>query len=328
MQAHNQSWLSCFDLSPASTSAYVQAVYGDTGDFNWSAANVIWPWYLRQRNDSSNETAERCVIRQASVYKKKLIHAMWPDYRTHETTGHVPTKAHINRGGLSVNGTRRRCRPTVWGWIEVMHQPSVSVSRWYQASWANQLWVYKARGSGLWYNAGRTLLCSDTIDLAEYLNYSGYKRMVGDTKPPMFEMARHRLAGSFDSISFENHIDGACCHRMVMHEIFSIHNHSGGCPVSSRMRRGRPPRLRPCDCTGLAGTVPSGPRGCPSDHDNSTYCQAWARKRRLRGTIVQECATLWARHRCAGSCCKNTPWPIGMYVAKESNPWHWVQPVC
>ena len=61
--------------------------------------------------------------------------------------------------------------------------------------------------AGLWYDAGRTLRCSDTVDLAAYLNDTGYRPRVGDTKPPLFELAIRRLRGEFDSISFEHHSD-------------------------------------------------------------------------------------------------------------------------
>ena len=213
-----------------------------------------------------------------------------------------------------------------------MHTPAVSQSRPNQASWTNQLWMYHAPGSGLWYDAGRTLVCSDTIDLSFFINYTGYSRRNGNSKPPLFEEARRRLAGSFDSISFENHIDGACCFRMVMHEVVSLHNHSGGCPVSSRMRRGWPPKLRACDCTGLASTVPSGPRQCPED---TASCPAAVRQRastlhgrlRLQTTCANQSASS-TRHACAGTCCNSTPWPLGMFRPVQYSQWHRVEPVC
>ena len=79
-----------------------------------------------------------------------------------------------------------------------------------QVSWGEQLWMYVVNGSGLWYRAGRTLLCSDTLDLAIYLNAtSWYKRRTSDSKPPLFELAIHRLGGTIDSISFEHHSEKA-----------------------------------------------------------------------------------------------------------------------
>jgi hypothetical protein len=55
-------------------------------------------------------------------------------------------------------------------WVEVTHAfPS------YQHLWNSErsgLWMYEARGSGLWHHAGRTLVASDVIDLARFLNVS------------------------------------------------------------------------------------------------------------------------------------------------------------
>ena len=73
--------------------------------------------------------------------------------------------------------------------------------------------MYVARGSGLWYDAGRTLVCSDTIDLANYMNDTKYSPRVGDTKPPLFEAAIRVLAGQFESISFAHHSEGALATR-------------------------------------------------------------------------------------------------------------------
>ena len=363
------SWLSCFDRSAAASEAYVKAVYGEPGvkTLDWSTLTVVFPWYLsRPDNSTSKETVDQCLLRSEQVYKKRLINALWVNYTSHRATGHVPTTAFINRGGFP-NSTRKPCQQAVWGWVEIMHQPSVSVARWYQVSWTDQLWMYVVRGSGLWYYAGRTLLCKDTVDLAAFLNYSSYKRRVGDTKPPLFEEARRRLAGSFDTISFDSHIDGACCHRMVMHEIFSISSTTKGrCPVSSTMRRGWPPKLRACDCMGLRGTVPSGPRQCPLDrgwdahwenghahyqprnaslrsglwgHSNSrkrpvttssafSLCETWARWAGLRGTLMQDCANSTVRRACGGACCRHTPWPLGTLMPPQSTAWTEIKSIC
>lgn len=335
----NSSWLSCFDQSEASTAAYVRAVYGEPGvhALNWSALKVVFPWFLTPRNNVSD--VSKCILRDERVYKKKLMSALWVHYRSQAITGNVPLEKFIN-AGASLHTCKRRppsrhwrktcqpCQPARerWGWIEVMHTPAVSQSKAHRGMWSNQLWMYHAPGSGLWYDAGRTLVCSDTVDLAFFINYTGYSRRIGHSKPPLFEEARRRLAGSFDSISFENHIDGACCFRMVMHEVVSLHNHSGGCPVSSRMRRGWPPKLRACDCTGLASTVPPGPRQCPED---TASCPAAVRQRasRLRGRLRLQ-ATCANHHACAGTCCNSTPWPLGMVRLGEQSEWHRVEPVC
>lgn len=192
--------------------------------------------------------------------------------------------------------------------------------------------MYMARGSGLWYEAGRTLLCGDTQDLADMLNFTSYRSRVGDTKPPLFEAARRRLAGSFDSISFDSHIDGACCFRMVMHEIVSIASGSlGRCPVSDRMRRGWPPNnLRACACNSThryAGTVPPG-RPCADDPATArAACEEWGGAARRNRTLAQQCENAEARNTCPGTCCRRTPWPLGEGAVRHTEP-RWVESVC
>ena len=357
----SMTWLSCFDTSAAATAAYCAVIYGLTASaariagaaFNWSNVAVIFPQFLRRAAAAKltqSESVTKCLLRSESVYKTEMMHAIWVNYRSHASTGHVPYDHFINRGG-----SRKPCEPANWGWIEVMHQPSLSISRWYQSSWSDQLWMYVANGSGLWYNAGRTLLCSDSIDLASYLNYTQYRRRTGDTKPPLFEEARRRLVRSFDSISFDSHIDGSCCHRMVMHEVFSLKRTNLKCPVSDRMRRGVPPNLlRACDCTqGLASTVPPGPRRCPPDtgqwpqhpaapgNKSRIACEYWARNQLLQqhrstgftpsvlsgdgvASLERACAATAAARACGGACCRHTPWPFGMSVPANKG----VEPVC
>ena len=302
----HRSWWSCFDRSEKSTAAYVSAVYGEPGvhTLNWSALQVVFPYFLTPSHNMSD--VAKCMLRDEAVYKKKLMSAVWVRYRSQASTSNTPYERYINAGGslhpckgpAEARHCRQPCKPAreKLGWIEVMHLPAVSRDIQHKGVWTNQLWMYHAPGSGLWYDAGRTLVCSDTVDLAYFINYTGYNRRVGETKPPLFEEARRRLAGSFDSITFENHIDGACCFRMVMHEVFSLHNHSGGCPVSPRMRRGWPTNLRACDCTGLVGTVPPGPRQCPEDSES---CPLAARQRAAATTMPRRSAK---RLHMASSC--------------------------
>ena len=253
----NASWLSCIDRSRAATAAYVRAVYRDSralADFDWSTLQVLFTEFLRTNDKDS---LRDCLLQDERVYKKVFMHVMWLNYRTQKSLGLYPHEHYINRGSypavkssLASRRLHAACKPVTWGWLEVLHMPSWSQSRPYQKSWGNQLWMYVVRGSGLWYHAGRTLLCSDTIDLVNYLNYSKYSARTGDTKPPLFEEAISRLNGSFDSISFTTHVDGACCFRMAMHEIISLAGSSMRCPVSDRMRRGWPPNFQTCSCTG------------------------------------------------------------------------------
>ena len=111
--------------------------------------------------------------------------------------------------------------------------------------------MYIARGSGLWFQAGRVLALSDVWDLAVYLNATSIynPRSVG-SKTGLMDLATQRWRGVVDSISFAFHVDGGCCQRMVMRELVSLHNFSSRCPVSPLMRRGWPPdNLRNCTCS-------------------------------------------------------------------------------
>ena len=111
--------------------------------------------------------------------------------------------------------------------------------------------MYLARGSGVWFDPGRVLAVSDVYDLAVYLNatHSYNPRSVG-SKTALMQLAKERLTGEFDSVSFLFHIDGGCCQRMVMRELVSLDSYKSRCPISSRMRRGWPPdRLVPCNCS-------------------------------------------------------------------------------
>ena len=111
------------------------------------------------------------------------------------------------------------------------------------------LWMYVVRGSGLWFSPGLVLELSDALDLAMFLNMSkNYSTSQYGSKMALIEAASQLLRGRFDSISFAHHIDAACCHRMIVHELVSLHNFSLNCPVSEYMRRGWPGQLRGCRC--------------------------------------------------------------------------------
>ena len=359
-QAVNLSWTSCFDTSREATKAYAVAVYGEDAStaFDWKSLNVVFPHFLQKpvSAGTSNESITRCLLQYEQVYKLFILRgALFVNYRRYAALGYDgPYSQYINRGGQ-----RNPCGSAEWPWIEVAHQPSLSPpSRPKQPiGWSDQLWMYVANGTGLWYKAGRTLLCSDTVDLAIYLNYTTYRRRDGASKPPLFEEARRRLAGEFDSISFDNHIDGACCQRMVVHEIFSLQPSTRHCPVSTQMRRGARANLRQCNCSDGGGTVPPGPR-CPNDgpvplgsrkwssngstmvtirqvRDVHLSCEKWAVAESLQGTLVDSCSKMpstpnspsgWNPRLCRGACCRHLPWPrLG---ANVPGGYPYLEPVC
>ena len=81
------------------------------------------------------------------------------------------------------------------------------------------LWMYSARGSGLWYDTGRTLVVSDTIDVLNFLNASRPTvaqggRGIGRANMPFSEIirtlhiARERLPKlGFKSVLCKQHQD-------------------------------------------------------------------------------------------------------------------------
>ena len=188
--------------------------------------------------------SEMCI--RDSVYRKHIIGSTFVDYP--ERT-RIPNGALINRGGPRQGPTSQVAK--TWPWIEVLHAPRAGVTSMAHGN----LWMYIARGSGLWFNPGRVLALSDTWDLAVYLNVTRtYNPRSTGSKTWLLGEATKQLAGLIDSIAFAFHVDGGCCQRMVMRELVSLHNFSSRCPVSEHMRRGWPPKhLIPCNCTRGAG---------------------------------------------------------------------------
>ena len=153
----------------------------------------------------------------------------------------------MNEGGVRI--TPGQIAPSIWPMVEVLHTTHSHSARWERP---DNLWMYMARGTGVWFHPGRVLVLSDAWDLAIYLNAtSRFKTVLSATahKTRLMQEATQRLAGDFDSIAFVHHIDGGCCHRMVMRELVSLRNFTQRCPVSPLMRRGwAPDDLRPCTC--------------------------------------------------------------------------------
>ena len=138
-------------------------------------------------------------------------------------------------------------------------------------------------------------------------------------------------------------VDGACCQRILMHEIFSLHRSNRRCPVSPRLRRGWETNLRRCNCSAGSGTVPPGPT-CPRDGASQfaernlsvpmaangssfnkaellaahhQFCEHWAVGKQRKGTLAQSCSRIATMRTCGGTCCKMLPWPhLGAWL-----PW-------
>jgi len=181
---------------------------------------------------------QTCLGRAAMVYRRSIVGATFVDY---------PERTNIPHGGLiNLGGPRAPARWRRWPWTEVLHSPG-----WGRGMVDGQLWMYIARGSGLWFDPGLVLELSDTYDLAVFLNATkNYNPRSAGSKAGLMNLAIEQLAGHYDSIAFAYHVDGGCCHRMVMRELVSLHNFSRRCPVSSSLARGWPPHeLWPCNCS-------------------------------------------------------------------------------
>ena len=185
-----------------------------------------------------------CFLESEHIYRRQIQGALFIDYPERKRTVNGGA---INRGGMRI-GEDGPPQPQTWPWVEIMHDPGYGVT----SQGSHVLWMYLARGSGVWFHPGRVLALSDMWDLAAYLNEThNYNPRAVQSKTVLMLQATSRLAGKFDSIAFIFHVDGGCCHRMVMRELVSLHNFSRQCPVSQRfMRRGWPPHnLRYCNCS-------------------------------------------------------------------------------
>ena len=61
-----------------------------------------------------------------------------------------------------------------YGWVEVMHRTFVvAKSTFVNTLEHDGLWLYRARGSGVWYRTGRTFSVSDLADLGIWLAATG-----------------------------------------------------------------------------------------------------------------------------------------------------------
>ena len=235
--SNHTDWLRCFNTT-ASLAHYTRAIYGTDeppADFEWSMLDVLYPHLLHGFNKT-------CFFDSDKVYRREIIGAFFVDYP--ERT-RIPNGALINRGGHRLDPSRLPPMRT-WPWIEVMHAPHYGIS----SQGHGNLWMYIARGSGLWFDPGRVLALSDVWDLALYLNMTHeYNPRLPSSKTYLMQLATQRLRGVFDSIAFAFHVDGGCCQRMVMRELVSLKNFSAHCPISPSMRRGWPPDLKRCNCS-------------------------------------------------------------------------------
>eukprot|EP00966_Prymnesium_polylepis_P055401 1281216-Prymnesium_polylepis.2 len=151
-------------------------------------------------------------------------------------------------------------------WIEVSHSYVPGYLPYESAA----LWMYKASGSGAWYRLGRTLVCTDTLDLARWLNLTlvDVTRWVRDKSPPNRNAPVSHKGGvllgaramGFESLVFTHHIDpghlnprtpGRGYFKTEVVGLRRSHNTSyESCPPDPTMRCGCHAERRDCRCRG------------------------------------------------------------------------------
>jgi hypothetical protein len=169
---NHSEWQHCFDAI-GSRAAYATALYGTSAAaaedaFRWTHVNVIYPFLIPNLNTT-------CLNAADMVYRRVVVGATFVDYPERSKIMHGNT---VNGGGPRAPPKWRR-----WPWTEVLHSPS-----WGRGMVDEQLWMYVARGSGLWFNPGRVLELSDTWDLAIFLNYSGYNGRSTGSKAALMQL--------------------------------------------------------------------------------------------------------------------------------------------
>ena len=197
---NHTGWQRCFNASGV-RAAYATAIYGTSAaareqGFNWSHVDVILPPLIPSLNRTCFDHAEQ-------IYRRHIIGFTFVDY---PDRANIPNGRVINRGG-----PRAAARVVQWPLTEVLHSPGYS-----HGMVDEQLWMYVARGTGLWFDPGRVLELSDTFDLALYLN-SSYGQ------PYTYN---YRSTGS-KSILMRNgaqalHVTKPCVHRLTQCRCCSV----------------------------------------------------------------------------------------------------------
>ena len=159
--ADTLGWTSCFNAS-AARSTYAAALYGSSAaafEFDWQRVDVIYAGLISSLNKSCLHSPE--VSRATPVYRKSIVGAPGVTFVNYTLRSNIANGGQVNLGGQRTPG-----RIVRWPWTEVTHSPNGGDR--FMAS--GNLWMYVARGSGLWFDPGRVLELSDTFDLAIYLN--------------------------------------------------------------------------------------------------------------------------------------------------------------
>ena len=203
--------------TPGQTHSYLAKLYGSqnvrpaASTWRWPSVDVIW-------TDKLDQSVADC-----------LLHHRTPGVWTvHEATGfYAPPigskmehpvvwqyRQELACEGQTAEHGGERSMPTEsnGSWIEVFRYQWLDT---HESMNDDTTWMYRSRGSGVWYWTGRTLLCHDTVDLQHYISrrFSKDISASGKSKRQLIDVATQLLKPEFQTIIFSQHIDGGFQHN-------------------------------------------------------------------------------------------------------------------
>ena len=247
---------------------YLRQVYGDADlsealqHFTWDRAEIIWKQHLPRRLQQECSwpvgPTGRGSVFQPTQHRTSSQRHFHPSqallvYRYDQL---CPRSAVFHGYG----GVRRPPYVEEGRSIEVTHMYAHDVKE------KHQFFMYRAVGSGLFYRANRTLVCSDARDLAEMLNVSAQNTAQskkygngGWVTIALQSATQHLLAErGIDTVMLTHHVDAnEFNYSVVGHECLDFLKaeviHIGptvhfSCPRSRQMAWGWNGRRTPCSC--------------------------------------------------------------------------------
>lgn len=222
------------DVPNRTTRDYLTRVYGADSyahamsTWDWLSVDVIWLDLLDDTMVacimSFNSTVQWTAHRAVGFYLPPIgSKQQWPAiFQFRDELSCVGD--HVEMGG-----SRSAPEDHVVGWVEVFHY--MRRARYGAADGErSNVWMYRARGSGVWVHTGRTLTFNDTYDLKTYIEQleqderakSGnaswpqrtYHIVGGRTamtrqrdKVRLLQRATRLLNGRYDTLAFRRHVD-------------------------------------------------------------------------------------------------------------------------
>lgn len=276
------------DVSEQRTRAYLAAVYGRAAvqaalrSWDWRRVDVLWLDLLddqmlgcinryKRKDDADQGKLLWAAHGAVGFFLPPIGSKMeWPVvWQYHHENACAGNRTEM--GGWRTTPYDDR----TGSWVEVFHY--ARPRRYGSAEGElDHLWLYRARGSGLWVHTGRTLTFDDTIDLQRFLdNRASDGRGLGSdpragltqaVKVRLIARAAKQLGGQYDTIGFRRHVDRGYSHSQrcespkpgwdtiysTLHELVRLAPRGQvTCPPLQSMRAGWPlqPDLQaPCTC--------------------------------------------------------------------------------